>query len=71
MIYSSLAAFVNSKGLTHDWLLGSFAVTDTKPGMLGKVQEEEVMPPILHLHEAVASFDPFPYIWSPPDLPAC
>ncbi len=62
MTHRSLAAVASSKGLTHGWLLESCAVTDTAPDMLGTVQEQELMSPILLFHEGLASFDPFSHV---------
>ena len=65
MTRTSLAAVANSKGLTHDWLLGSGAVTETASDMPGTVQEQAMMFPMLLLNEGLASFDHF---LSPPNL---
>ena len=67
MTHTSLAAVANSKGLTHDWLLGSGAVKDTASDMPGTVQQQAVMFPMLLLNESLASFDPFlpPQIYLP------
>ena len=59
MIPTRLAAVANSKGLIHDWLLGSGAVTATASDMLGTVQKQQTIFPILLLNEGQASFDPF------------
>ena len=62
MTHTSLAAVANSRGLMHDWSLSSGAVKDTASDMLGTVQEQEMMTPLLQYHEGLASLDPFPYI---------
>ena len=59
MIPTRLAAVANSKGLIHDWLFGSGAVTATASDMLGTVQKQQTIFPILLLNEGLASFDPF------------
>jgi len=41
-------------------VLAAVQVTDTASDMLGFAQD--LMSPILHFHESLASFDPFPYV---------